>query len=350
MRVELINSYSTRNLGDAAIYAVLDELIRSHGGERVSGANAAPESFISVGGDIFNNAREWLVTRNFAGNLLRLARLPRGRAMLFGQSIPSSCHGPAFQLLAATLRRLGAVSVRDAYSHARLVAAKVPARLGYDTVFAAQPKADWPVLGRQLLETAGVDGDRCALITLRSFGTMYRHDTKSFLDRLGQLCHRLRQRGHQPAILLQSDVDGDDSDRVPAAYLRSVVPGLPLIDPFSAADGRAWEAAAGAAAIARTVVAVRYHGAIFRMIGGRVPFNLYYSNKGRDLVERLRQPGVSVADFDPAAVVAGIERSADQTTDAGHWRRLASADFSECWADVGGGSTLKRVLELKNGY
>lgn len=339
MKVQLVNTYSTDNLGDAAIYATLAARIRAHGGEPVLalGERATADSadaFISVGGDIFNNPREWLVTRNFLANAGQLARLPGERTMLFGQSIPRSCRGLAFGGLALTLRRLAAVSVRDEISHRRLRDAGVQARLGVDTVFMYEPAPHWPAAGRRLLAAHGVEAERCALISLRNFGPLYRHDTDAFLTRLLALCEGLRARGHQPAILIQSDVDGADNDRLPAAWLQARLPDLPLVDPFAVTDTAPWEAAAGAVGVARMVLGVRYHASIFRMMQGRAAYTLYYSNKGRDLVERLGQPGGDLAAFDPAAILQGLERSAEGHVDAAALRRLARDDFASGLATI----------------
>lgn len=341
MKIQLVNTYSTDNLGDAAIYASLAAEIRAHGGEPVliPGARATPDSadaFISVGGDIFNNAREWFVTRNFLANVGQLAQLPGERTMLFGQSIPRSCRGLAFAGLALTLRRLGAVSVRDEISHRRLNKAGVPARLGLDTVFMHEPGAHWAPIGRRLLDAHGVDAERCALISLRNFGGMYRHDTDTFLARLLTLCESLRARGHQPAILIQSNVDGADNDRPPATWLQARLPDLPLVDPFTVTDAAPWEAAAGAVGVARMVLGVRYHASIFRMMQGRAACTLYYSNKGRDLVERLGQPGCDLAAFDPVATLDALERSAEGIVDAASLRRIARADFATGLASIAG--------------
>lgn len=101
MQVSLINTYSTLNLGDAAIYAGLSGLLpgsqvfahfRDPDPERIPGVTLAgplakKDVHISVGGDIFNNARPRLITRQFLQNLWQLWQHP-GRTLLFGQSIP----------------------------------------------------------------------------------------------------------------------------------------------------------------------------------------------------------------------------------------------------------------------
>lgn len=337
MRVSLVNTYSTRNLGDAAIYAALEDRLDAHGAHRTVTDNVRlSDAFVSVGGDIFNNAREWLVTRNFARNVMDLARLPGERTMLFGQSLPPSCHGLPLQALGFVLRRLAAVSVRDELSLRTLRRIGVDAHLGLDTAFTLEPRPGWPVLGAELLQASGVDPTRAALISLRGASTMYRHDTSALLQQLAVLCQRLAKRGHQPAILLQSDVDGADNDRTSANWLRQRIAHLQIIDPFGCTTAAPWEAAAAATGAARLVIGVRYHTSVFRMMQGRAAFTLYYSNKGRDLVSRLGQPGCYVDDLDSERMISAIEASADQSVDAGALRRIARDDFAECFRRVGG--------------
>ncbi len=66
----------------------------------------------------------------------------------------------------------------------------------------------------------------------------------------------------------------------------------------------------GALTIANIVVAVRYHAAILRLVGRRVPYNLYYSRKGHDLEHRLDLPGRALETFDPDAAITDIEATA----------------------------------------
>lgn len=149
MRIGLINAYSTLNLGDAAIYSAFRKLlpgvdlvgcVQDERPDPTLGVTFLPErprnceAYISVGGDIFNNSREWFVTKAFLMNLAELRHSAR-HTFLFGQSIPRSCHGLSFFLLQRYFKRLAAVCVRDAESHQRLCAAGVPARLSFDIAF-----------------------------------------------------------------------------------------------------------------------------------------------------------------------------------------------------------------------
>jgi len=158
LTVGLVNTYSTLNIGDAAIYSALAAL--ASGAEVVAKfSDTTPEyipglqilsdlgrcdAYISVGGDIFNNAREGLITKTFIRNLLELRRSPK-QTFLFGQSIPRSCHGLSFQALACSLRKLSAVCVRDVESHKRLTQAGINAILSFDAAFSlSASKADIP--------------------------------------------------------------------------------------------------------------------------------------------------------------------------------------------------------------
>ena len=352
MKLGLINTYSTRNVGDLAIYNAIASMAGNatlatdlpegdaHGIPGLDRTLALEQcdAYVSVGGDIFNNAREWLVTRQFLKNLQRIASVPADRAFLFGQSIPRSCHGLAFAALARVLRRLPAVYVRDEESYRRLQAAGVAVHLSYDTVFALDMPVRAEAAARRLFVSQGVEPERCALISLRGFDSMYRHDNAQFEQRIVQLCKGLQQRGHTPALLIQAEADGADQDAGIAERLRAQVPGLAVINAFSSeAAVSSWELAAAATAIAHIVVAVRYHTAIFRLLAGRMPFNLYYSNKGRDLSSRLALPGCDLKDFDPSMhMLSCIEATADRSFNVKPIRDQVRADFIHALAAVSG--------------
>ena len=63
------------------------------------------------------------LTRRFIAQLGELAAAPPQRCFLFGQSVPGSCRGLAFGLLAHALRRLSTVTLRDEASWRKLRAA-----------------------------------------------------------------------------------------------------------------------------------------------------------------------------------------------------------------------------------
>jgi polysaccharide pyruvyl transferase WcaK-like protein len=292
------------------------------------------DAYISVGGDIFNNAREGLITKTFLRNLWELRRSPQ-RTFVFGQSIPRSCHGLSFRALAFCFKRLAAVCVRDVESHKRLMAAGVPAILSFDTAFRLTVSTAAQQEARAAFDALGIRPDQAALISLRAFDSMYGHDNSQFQQRLGQLCQALQNRGHQPILLLQAQAYGADNDLAVAESLVQMVPGVKIFNPFSIPHRCAnWELVMAALAQAHLTVAIRYHTAVLRLATGRVPFNLYYSNKGRDLSERLQIPGCNLAEFNPAEQVALIEKTADQSFDHEAIRRQVIQDFSQCYQQV----------------
>jgi polysaccharide pyruvyl transferase WcaK-like protein len=357
-RVGLINTYSTLNLGDAAIYNALARLIgREHAivatvqdkqPHPVAGVSFQPtlgpcDLYVSVGGDIFNNSRQWLITRQFLRNLDELRRSPR-RTILFGQSIPRSCHGLSLALLCRRLRRLAAVCVRDAESHRRLRNAGVEARLSYDTAFALTPEPAAAEAAEGILRAAGVDPGQAALISVRAFDSMYAHDNDRFLGRMVELCRKLEAGGLRPVILVQSRAYAADNDLAVAAAIRAEVPAVAVFDPFAAqAEGpqaavEHWQLAMGALQSAAVVVGIRYHTTVLALAAGRLPYNLHYSNKGRDLSERLALPGCDLAGFDPASELEPILATARRAFDPGPIRAHVRESFAACRAAAGAGA------------
>lgn len=339
----LLNVYSTANLGDAAMYAAYERLLagdvqRSSSGHSSEGCAVVAEgeradcdAYVSVGGDIFNNARPRLLTRRFARNLASLWRAPRDRTFVFGQSIPASCRGVAFLALSRTLARLSSVYVRDYLSFSRLEQAGVRPILGYDPAFALSVSDAARARAAAVYDLAGIAPDRAALLSVRSFNNMYRHDAGDFLAKMVALCRGLLKRGHHPVVLLQATVNTADSDLAVAATLRRHVPEIAFLDPWSADPGcPTWEVAAGCVALAGFVFGVRYHTSVFRMLAGRSAFSIYYSNKGRDLVDRLRQPGCALERFDADAAIAAIELAAERHVAADRLREEVTADFASC--------------------
>jgi polysaccharide pyruvyl transferase WcaK-like protein len=343
-RIGLINTYSTLNIGDAAIYSALASMAApatvvacmqdAHPlpvpGVEITPELGACEAWVSVGGDIFNNGREWLITRTFLENLRQLRQRPE-RTLLFGQSIPRSCHGLSFRALTHCLKRLAAVCVRDAESHHRLQAAGVNAQLSYDAAFALQlhPRAEAEAR-RKLLE-AGIEPGRAALLSVRGFDRMYAHDSGSFREQMVDLSQRLLEQDYQPVVLIQSQAYGSDNDLEVAAALSERVPALRSFDPFHDAAGLAgWQLVMGALRVAGLSVAVRYHTAVLALAAGRVPFNLHYSNKGRDLSERLGIRGCDLASFEPGAQLEAILASGRQHFDDATIRAEVRNTFRHC--------------------
>lgn len=346
-RVGLINTYSTLNLGDAAIYNALARLIGSDAEivatvqdtqpNPVAGVSFRPtlgpcNLYVSVGGDIFNNSRQWLITRQFLRNLDELRRRP-SRTILFGQSIPRSCHGLSLALLCRRLRRLAAVCVRDADSHRRLRDAGVAARLSYDTAFALTPEPGAATAAQGILRSAGVDAEQAALISVRAFDSMYAHDNDRFLRRMVELCRKLEAGGLRPVILVQSRAYAADNDLAVAAAIQAEVPDVAVFDPFVAQVGlEHWQLAMGALRSAAVVVGIRYHTTVLALAAGRLPYNLHYSNKGRDLSERLALPGCDLAGFDPAGELESILATAQRPFDPAPIRTHVRESFAVCRA------------------
>jgi polysaccharide pyruvyl transferase WcaK-like protein len=345
MTLQLVNEYTSDNLGDAVIYETLAQLggtraVHSHLSQaqrrhvRGLAPGLAPAdsacSYVSVGGDIFNNARPALVTRRFLHNVQQLAACPPQQSFLFGQTIPSSCRGLALRWLARTLRRLSGVTVRDALSHARLRALGVQAELCWDVAFGYECSTRVQAAGQALLAQAGLDAGTCALMSVREFDAMYPHNSQRMMDRLLDLAQRLRRRGFQPVVLLQASATGADSDLAMAQALQQRLPELIILSPFAVGEQHhPVDALVGVLGLAEVVVAVRYHSAVLRLLGGRIPFSLHYATKGADLAQRLQLPGMALESFDPAAAIAALEASALRHFDPRPLREAVRSRFAE---------------------
>lgn len=327
MRIGLLNMYSTRNLGDAAIYAAIADMapdgrvygtLQEAAPTHITGLTRSNESgecsaFVSVGGDIFNNARPRLVTRRFLENVSMLRRRPAA-TMLFGQSIPRSCRSLALRYLASNLKKLPHVMVRDAESHLRLSSVGVSARLSFDTAFALRPQDGARAKALQLYDEAGLTPEKTALISLRNQSSLYAENGGE--RQILEITRALAARGHQIGLLIQADGDSADTDWMLARAIWKAVPEARVLNPFECVAGaEPWAVATAALGLANLVVAVRYHAAVLRMVEGRQPFVLHYSNKGEDLCLRLGQPGAPLGDGDVADLVKGIEATADRSFD-----------------------------------
>ncbi len=348
--IGLINTYSTLNIGDAAIYSALaamapDARIIAQVQDqvpayvpRVELVSKLPrcDGYISVGGDIFNNAREGLITRTFIQNLIQLRRSQR-QTILFGQSIPRSCHGISFKALTFCLRRLAAVCVRDAESHRRLTQAGVPALLSFDAAFALELQDAAITAAQDLFTNLDLEPKQTALISLRAFDSMYGYDNGQFQTQLIHLSQWLVQQGYQPVLLIQSQAYGADNDLAVAAAITAQFPQIKVLNPFSVNTGLAhWELVMAALHICGLIVAIRYHTAVLALASGRVPFNLYYSNKGRDLSQRLGIPGCGLEQFQGNAVLEGILPTGAQIFDHVGLRAQVKQAFHQCLQQVGG--------------
>ena len=329
----LLNAYSTRNLGDAAIMTALTGMLPSRSSQavineddamRLSGVQLVRElsqcaTFVSVGGDIFNNSRPMLVTRTFLNNVLQLKKNAQ-RTIVFGQTIPSSCGWLGLSLLASALRGTRAVVVRDRESQRILKRKGVAVELSHDSAFVLKPDQPGFAKAADLYAEAGLDPARTVVLAVRSFDALYPHDRNKFVVDMASLARALMARGHQVAAVIQSDVNADDTDRAVVAAIQGLAPGVAILDCLSRArsEGDETDAVAtliGVLTLANCVVAVRYHAAILRMVGGRQPYNLFYSRKGRDLQDRHGLAGCALESFDVQSAIAGIEATADQDFD-----------------------------------
>ncbi len=345
MRIGLINAYSTLNLGDAAIYSAFrklmpqDQLVscvqdqhpdQSLGVAFTDQPPSACDAYVSVGGDIFNNSREWLVTKAFLKNLAQLRRSPK-QTILFGQSIPRSCHGLSFLLLRQCLKSLAAVCVRDAESHRRLRQAGIEARLSFDVAFVLESSPMAQELARTSLEQLGIDPSRAAVMSVREFDSMYGHDNHRFVDAMASLSRGLQQAGLSPVILIQSRAYGADNDLAVAQAILAKAPGTAILNPFLEDSAvPSWQLAMAVFSLVDVVIAVRFHTAVLALAAGRVPYHLHYSNKGRDLCQRLDLPGCDLGRLDPATALAPILDTRARRFDHGRLREQVRDDFRWC--------------------
>jgi len=143
--LQLLNAYSTNNVGDAAIYSSICMMAKELGfnqfsfknkrtdldgisrdiGHKIDSCDSGMDFFqqyLAVGGDIFNNSRPSFITKQFLKNLTQLMSFP-DKTSLFGQSIPRSCKGLSFFALTHQMKKLSQVCVRDEESFKRLRAA-----------------------------------------------------------------------------------------------------------------------------------------------------------------------------------------------------------------------------------
>lgn len=348
MKLGLISTYSTRNLGDAAIYSALAQLSPERrvvcrlkesyptvvrGLERESGFSGC-NAFVSVGGDIFNNARPRLITKRFL-QMLGEVFSRRDRTFVFGQSIPKSCRGLSLRLLASAFRRLPSVVVRDVRSHKLLAEHGVNAALSHDTAFVLRPQPHAFGSAFELLDAHGLDPEKAALISLRSGSAMYGLDDEDCENDLLTIARELARRGHQPAFLIQSDCNAYDSDKTMALKLCGKAPEIPVIDPFTVQPPVSpCDVLIALLSMANIVVAVRFHSAILRLVGGRAPFLFYYSNKGLDLSERLGLPGAKLSEGVTGELISQIENSADMSFDPNPIARDVTEHFQHCLEKV----------------
>lgn len=352
--LQLINVYSSNNIGDAAIYASMVQLAGGHKTfwpnyqTNIATNNARlgylvdkylPENKIdvniSVGGDIFNNARPSFFTRQFLNNLLQLSKEP-SKSLVFGQSIPRSCRGIAFHLLAHSFSKLSSVYVRDRESYERLNKVGVNALLGYDVVFSQRPEPAWLDSTVEALSKV-VDFSEVALISLRPFDAMYQYNSDACVTKLIQLCKLIAQHGYMPTVMVHARVNGRDADMVLVDAIKAYCQ-IKVIDPFLVSENIAdtqnvsvvpWQVGMAITALSALVIGIRYHSSVFRLASGKMPYNIFYSNKGEDLCKRLGVPGVSIQDFHPENHIADILATANKLFDNTQIARQVKEDFSK---------------------
>ncbi len=347
--LELSNVYSCNNIGDAAIYASLIDMAESFAvywpanqfdvgtnNQQVGCTGVAHNPYLSmdarlsVGGDIFNNARQKLITKTFLSNLYQLMVCPSATA-LFGQSIPRSCHGISFYCLAKVLRNVASVTVRDVESYQRLSQAGVNAKLSYDAVLSQSPSESLLEQVRGIM-AANVDFKETALLSLRPFDAMYAYNTDRCIEQLVICCQKLSQSGYVPTFMHHAKVDHKDGDAAMIEHIGQRTP-IKVIDPFALApDLVPWQFAMAVTAMAELVIGIRYHTSIFRLAAGKMPFNLYYSNKGEDLCNRLLVPGMAIADFDAEKHIELVIETSGMTFDNLSVAQQVRADFEQAMA------------------
>lgn len=345
MRIGLINAYSTLNLGDAAIYSAFRQLLQNAelvacvqdenpdpglGIEFLSHRPRDCSAYVSVGGDIFNNSREWFVTKAFLKNMAELRRSPR-QTILFGQSIPRSCHGLSFFLLSQCLKGLAAVCVRDAESHRRLCRSGVDARLSFDIAFVLEGSDLARERVLHMLRLLGIEAAKAAVLSVRGFDSMYGHDNARFVEDMAKLCHGLNTQGRIPVVLIQSRAYGADNDLDVAQAILDRVPGVAIFDPFLDDPSLpSWQLAMALFSLVDLVIAVRFHTAVLALAAGRVPYHLHYSNKGRDLCQRLNLPGCDLGSLDPDRALSEILATRGRHFNHETIREQVRSDFRWC--------------------
>ncbi|WP_115081739.1 polysaccharide pyruvyl transferase family protein [Synechococcus sp. N32] len=348
--VELLNGYSLKNIGDEAIYYSIKELIPSEcnihcylpeefrkDGNLIF-SNQKNESgipkdiYISVGGDIFNNARKYLITKEFLKNAYTLRKYNK-RAFLFGQSIPDSCQGIAYQYLVRCLKKLSNVVVRDDETYQRLKRSGVPVKLSFDTAFYSEVCSEAKLQAIDIFKNKGLSTENSLVISVRNFNKMYRHDNQKFLNRLTKLIDLAHKDHIDCAILIHSNVDTNDNDQRISKILKQKTENLKIINPFDLSKNNITPHKLAMAILenSRYILGVRYHTSVLSLASGRLPYNLYYSNKGKDLSERLSIPGSSIDSFEPEKVLMELKKSMPFDFDCSKIKKQVKDDFEECF-------------------
>ena len=350
--IELLNAYSIKNIGDAAIYYSLRKLIPNdyetycflqdtslddnnlHFYSDKSSIQAE-KFYISVGGDIFNNTRKHFITKRFLSNAYSL-RKHNTKAFLFGQSIPGSCRGLSYKYLVSCLKRLNDVVVRDVESYRRLVRSGIRAKLSYDTAFCLETGKEAKLQAIKHYEYLGIDRNKSLIISIRGFNNLYPHDNDKFIDKLIKLIELSDNDGIRTSILIHSNVNQYDNDYIISKKIKARVKDLQIINPFDLVQNssRPHELAMAFLECSRYIVGVRYHTSILSLASGRIPYNLYYSNKGRDLSDRLKIPGSSIENFDPVNAFTDLKNNANKIFDCSPIKKQVQSDFMQCFMNM----------------
>jgi len=344
MKLGLVSTCSTRNLGEAAIYAALAQLAperRVHcslsesfpaivrGLERDRHLDDC-DAFVSAGGDGIGNAGTKPMTRRYLRMLAEMY-LRRDRTFVFGQSIPASRQGISQRMLSTVLRRLASVVVRDRKSHQILKNRGLDAGLSYDTAFVLRPQTQALEAAYGLLARHGLNPERTALISLCGASAFHDVDRDNCDRELLDIAGKLAERGHQPAFLIQSDGSAPGGERTQAMRLSRTMDNVPIVDPFAVqVPSSPCDVLIALLSLANIVVAIRYHSAVLRLVTGRAPFVLHRSDTGSDLCDRLGLPGQRMSSGIEPGLIEAIEKSADMTFDPDPIARDVTDHFTEC--------------------
>ncbi|MBK8816056.1 MAG: polysaccharide pyruvyl transferase family protein [Methylococcaceae bacterium] len=253
---------------------------------------------------------------------------------LFGQSIPASCRGLSLKLLVDGLKHINSVTIRDQESYRLLTGLGVDCTLSYDTAFVLKCSDEALHCASNILNS--MDARYSAVISLREFNALYPVDNQQFVENIASLSHQLWTRKYQPVLLIQSSVSEMDSDWVIAKAIQERCPEVKVLDLVNYVSAfPSWELLQAILQVSRIIVAVRYHTAVLALAADRTPYNLYYSNKGADLSNRLDIPGGHIKHFCPSEEVDLIVQSGLVPFDAQSVRNRVQNDFKRALDNVG---------------
>jgi polysaccharide pyruvyl transferase WcaK-like protein len=311
MAVNIINAWDLSNIGDQAILMALYGLINDkeifmdfkhfHNydfAEKLAIHNNYSDQSpvnISVGGDIFNNSRPYFITRRFLFNLHKLMLSPKS-TFIFGQTIPSSCQFISYQLLKSCMQKISSVTVRDEISYKRLKSSGINVELSFDTAFALQG---------DLLYDKECDvhftnlcaGKKSLVLSIRYFDGIYRFDNQTYIHKIANFLKKFSKKNYKIFIIIQSQENhSKNSDYAIAEKIKEINTEVEIIDLFNYKKPLIMTTTI--LALADVVIATRYHTAIFRLLAKKMPYLIYYSEKGSDLNKRLNIKGTHIENID----------------------------------------------------